>query len=117
MTSDFNQDGYPDLLYSNLDGTTTAFINKGGDADFIGFRFQENAKNVGAMVTLTLSDGSLLSDAYVLGEGLSADQTSTLTYGLGTDKTVQPATIQYACLLYTSPSPRDQRGSRMPSSA
>ena len=23
----------------------------------------------------------------------------------------------YACLLYTSPSPRDQRGSRMPSSA
>ena len=24
---------------------------------------------------------------------------------------------QYACLLYTSPSPRDQRGSRMPSSA
>ena len=25
--------------------------------------------------------------------------------------------LQYACLLYTSPSPRDQRGSRMPSSA
>ena len=26
-------------------------------------------------------------------------------------------TLNYACLLYTSPSPRDQRGSRMPSSA
>ena len=26
-------------------------------------------------------------------------------------------TITMACLLYTSPSPRDQRGSRMPSSA
>ena len=25
--------------------------------------------------------------------------------------------VLYACLLYTSPSPRDQRGSRMPSSA
>ena len=25
--------------------------------------------------------------------------------------------IDYSCLLYTSPSPRDQRGSRMPSSA
>ena len=25
--------------------------------------------------------------------------------------------LPYACLLYTSPSPRDQRGSRMPSSA
>ena len=27
------------------------------------------------------------------------------------------ATLNGACLLYTSPSPRDQRGSRMPSSA
>ena len=26
-------------------------------------------------------------------------------------------TAEHACLLYTSPSPRDQRGSRMPSSA
>eukprot|EP00829_Urostomides_striatus_P004127 TRINITY_DN14452_c0_g1_i1.p2 TRINITY_DN14452_c0_g1~~TRINITY_DN14452_c0_g1_i1.p2 ORF type:complete len:105 (+),score=53.85 TRINITY_DN14452_c0_g1_i1:3-317(+) len=25
--------------------------------------------------------------------------------------------VSYSCLLYTSPSPRDQRGSRMPSSA
>ena len=25
--------------------------------------------------------------------------------------------LDYVCLLYTSPSPRDQRGSRMPSSA
>ena len=32
---------------------------------------------------------------------------------LGTDKRAGV----YACLLYTSPSPRDQRGSRMPSSA
>ena len=27
------------------------------------------------------------------------------------------ALLPYTCLLYTSPSPRDQRGSRMPSSA
>ena len=32
---------------------------------------------------------------------------------------LQPAAMTFAmiCLLYTSPSPRDQRGSRMPSSA
>ena len=33
---------------------------------------------------------------------------SALTIGAG---------VTYTCLLYTSPSPRDQRGSRMPSSA
>ena len=30
---------------------------------------------------------------------------------------IERATGVYICLLYTSPSPRDQRGSRMPSSA
>ena len=34
-------------------------------------------------------------------------------YTLNTDMTEH----RYTCLLYTSPSPRDQRGSRMPSSA
>ena len=35
---------------------------------------------------------------------------------LGQDKKII-LTPNYTCLLYTSPSPRDQRGSRMPSSA
>ena len=38
-----------------------------------------------------------------------------LPYGDGITVRAGPASI--ACLLYTSPSPRDQRGSRMPSSA
>ena len=33
------------------------------------------------------------------------------------DKENQPDILAITCLLYTSPSPRDQRGSRMPSSA
>ena len=37
-------------------------------------------------------------------------QGSNLGFGDANDK-------EYSCLLYTSPSPRDQRGSRMPSSA
>ena len=35
----------------------------------------------------------------------------------GGTKTVCQTETRYTCLLYTSPSPRDQRGSRMPSSA
>ena len=33
------------------------------------------------------------------------------------DKWIEMNELYYNCLLYTSPSPRDQRGSRMPSSA
>ena len=35
----------------------------------------------------------------------------------GTHKTKTRGEVRGGCLLYTSPSPRDQRGSRMPSSA
>ena len=39
-------------------------------------------------------------------------------FGLATSYTdIAPIIKPFSCLLYTSPSPRDQRGSRMPSSA
>ena len=41
-------------------------------------------------------------------------ETITAFFGDGSDHGVR---LTYVCLLYTSPSPRDQRGSRMPSSA
>ena len=94
LSSDFNLDGYPDLIYTNLNGPVKALINKGGDANYIAIRFPENAKYVGAHVTVTTMDGNLLSDVYVIGEGLSSDQTSTLTFGLGSTKSVQSLEIR-----------------------
>ncbi len=83
LTSDFNQDGYPDLIFTNIAGKSEAYINKGGDANYMSFRFPETAMYAGARVTITRKDGSILSDAYVIGEGLVSDQTATLTFGLG----------------------------------
>lgn len=93
LTSDFNKDGYPDLLYSNLNGTIKAFINNGGDHNFIAFRFPENAEYVGSHITLNLGENQLLSDVYVIGEGLGSDQSSTVTFGLGKEKKPQSALI------------------------
>ena len=55
------------------------------------------------------------------------DMMNGLTQSPGMLSDIQPMVLetalnhnlmsQYTCLLYTSPSPRDQRGSRMPSSA
>ena len=50
-----------------------------------------------------------------LGNKVKIDWRARLSDHLG-HFTVEPLTLS-ACLLYTSPSPRDQRGSRMPSSA
>ena len=57
----------------------------------------------------------LLEDDFIrrsLNTALSLESSLPLLVG-----TPLPAEDERACLLYTSPSPRDQRGSRMPSSA
>ena len=59
--------------------------------------------------------GAVLPDeegGYALGENVSADFDIGFAQRNGID-----ALRFVSCLLYTSPSPRDQRGSRMPSSA
>ena len=48
----------------------------------------------------------------------SVEPPQRLVYlGDGSELTLADVSGQQTCLLYTSPSPRDQRGSRMPSSA
>ena len=64
---------------------------------------------------VTLSDGNL---AVAIFGGI---ETAAEADGVATDDSEQPdssaADGPQACLLYTSPSPRDKRQSRMPSSA
>ena len=56
------------------------------------------------VITLTFED--------IQSAGTTATAFATIPAGGGID-----VAVVYDCLLYTSPSPRDQRGSRMPSSA
>ena len=46
-----------------------------------------------------------------------ADEERVIRSGAGTPLIAEFAHLEVACLLYTSPSPRDKRQSRMPSSA
>ena len=98
--------------------------------------FKTYNKNIKALedINLTIEDGQF----FVLLGPSGAGKTTTLRCIAGLEKidsgdvlfndenitNDQPASRdvtfvfqQYSCLLYTSPSPRDQRGSRMPSSA
>ncbi|MEE9372828.1 MAG: VCBS repeat-containing protein [Saprospiraceae bacterium] len=95
LSSDFNQDGYPDLIFVNLNGKIKALINKGGEANFLAVRLHENVENVGARIQVNKNDGTILSDSYILGEGLASDQTSTVTFGLGNITSVKSIVINY----------------------
>ena len=96
LSSDFDQNGYPDIVFANLNGPIKAILNEGGEANYIAVRLAENAKNIGARIVLTQVDGTILSDAYVIGEGLASDQTSTVTFGLGKATAVQSIDIHFS---------------------
>ena len=70
----------------------------------------------------TSSDTSIAtvsSSGVVTAGGVNGDATITASFGILSASTVISVSSAPLnnCLLYTSPSPRDQRGSRMPSSA
>ena len=56
---------------------------------------------------------NLLLETLIGGSKVDSSDSITVVTSIGDPRFFQP----YSCLLYTSPSPRDQRGSRMPSSA
>ena len=78
------------------------------------FRIGKSKSNLHEQPATGFSGGAHLLDTdfdtekNIIGEALH--------FGIRTDSCQIPGPIKN-CLLYTSPSPRDQRGSRMPSSA
>ena len=76
-------------------------------------------RSKGLMATLAL----FLPGIFLIGFNIGTGSVTTMAksganYGMGLLWAVLISCVAtYICLLYTSPSPRDQRGSRMPSSA
>ncbi len=86
LVSDFNQDGYLDMVWVNLDSPISAYINNGGENNYIKVKLADNANDLGAKVQVVTESGKRLTEDYVVGEGLTSDQSSTLHFGLGSEK-------------------------------
>ena len=87
-------------------GSTFTFTHEDGGTSTIDIADLETLTSV----TNVLTAGHLIG-TYADEDGNTVDLLETIT------TLTQNADGSFTCLLYTSPSPRDQRGSRMPSSA
>jgi len=83
IVSDFNGDGWPDLVWANLAGESVAHINKGGPRSFIKVRLPNTARSLNAIVTLTDTDGGVQTKQLITSQGLGSDQGRDLIFGLG----------------------------------
>lgn len=95
LTSDFNNDGYPDLVYININGAAKVFINKGGKANFIKVKMPDTNEAIGAKVTVLFADSTSLTNWNMIGEGLGGDQSNTLHFATGNGKKAQSVVIHY----------------------
>jgi len=84
VTADFNGDGRPDIVHINIAGKSQAFLSEsGGPNGFLKVKLPRDVSSIGAMVTVTLDDGSQIHKPYVSGEGLVADSSNIIIVGLG----------------------------------
>ncbi|NQU47265.1 MAG: CRTAC1 family protein, partial [Planctomycetes bacterium] len=84
VVSDFNQDGWPDIVLANLNGPMRAFLNQGGDRHSLTVHLPDGPAWLNTRVTVTKADGSKLTRQLFASEGLCSDSTDALFFGLGT---------------------------------
>ncbi|TCI90126.1 CRTAC1 family protein [Tenacibaculum sp. M341] len=87
LISDFNKDGYLDLIWTNINSPSLAYINNGGKNNFIQIDLGESYAVHGTTVSVK-TPTKKLSEYLVTGEGLASDQTSLLHFGLGEENKV-----------------------------
>lgn len=94
LTTDFNKDGYPDLIYSNLNGPLKILVSNRGENNYVKVRMKKNAMTLGSRVELHLPNRRL-TQFLLSGEGLCSDQSETLIFGLAKDSLINQIVIQY----------------------
>jgi len=84
IVADFNGDGWSDVVFANLTQPARAFISKGGTAAWLQVLLPNAPAALTARVEVKRSDGTVLHEQWLSGEGLASEQSRTLQFGLGT---------------------------------
>ncbi|MEP3654683.1 MAG: CRTAC1 family protein [Litorimonas sp.] len=95
IVSDFNGDGWPDLVWANLDGEALAYLNKGGERNWLKVRVPNTARSLGARVTVTGSGGLTQTKQILTSQGLGSDQGRDLIFGLGEAENATSVVIEF----------------------
>jgi len=95
IVSDFNQDGWPDLVWANLDGESLAYINSAPHENWIKVRLPNTAHSINARVIVTDDEGDEFIKQFITSQGLGSDQGRDLIFGLDPLGSVKSVRVEY----------------------
>ena len=95
VISDFNGDGWPDLLWANLDGPSVAYISEGLDHNWIKVKLANTPRALNAIVTVKTNADAVLTKQMITSQGLGSDQTRELIFGLGDATGVTEISVRF----------------------
>jgi len=95
VISDFNGDGWPDLVWANLDGRSLAYLNNGGDRNWIKVRLPNKASSLNARISLLTTGGLTQTKQLLTSQGLGSDQGRDLIFGIGSETTARSIKVEF----------------------
>lgn len=91
---DLNEDGRPDVLWLNMNGTVRAFLNT-SDNNFITVSVPDSVAMLGTRVSIETASKQVYTREIVTSTGMLTDQTSELVFGLGTASRVERILLEF----------------------
>lgn len=95
IVSDFNQDGWPDLVWANLDGESLAYVNKAQHGNWVKVRLPNTARSINARVIVTDNQGERQTKQLITSQGLGSDQGRDLIFGFGDDGSASSLRVEF----------------------
>lgn len=95
VQGDINGDGWPDILLTNLSGTSKIFLNKATNkSNYLKVQIPVSTKYLNAKISILKNSGEKMTLQRVNAEGLSSDGSPHLYFGLGSDTSIQKMELE-----------------------
>ena len=95
LIADFTNNGFPDLVYTNLNGPLRVFLNQGNKNNFIKIILKNEPASIGAKIVVETESGKKITSFFVPAQGLCTSQTNQIMIGIGKEKAIKMVLIHF----------------------
>ncbi len=89
LIADFNEDGYADIVFANVNAKPKVYLSKGGKNMYVKVHLPNQVSSFGTTVKVTTLSGKSIEKQYISGQGLCSSSSPSLVFGLENDTAIE----------------------------